>query len=89
LQHHTDIAGVTGCHRHLQLRRLVASDADHIVARREVTIKATSRSDPMHWYAVDGYIGVDVGSKGANRTKNVESTQALCDRAVLLCDRLL
>ena len=89
LQHHTDVAGLTGRDRHLELRGRVAGDADNILARREVAIKATSRSDPMHRCAVDGYIGVDVSSERANRTKNVESTHATGDRDFLLCDRLV
>ena len=89
MQHNADVASLTGCQGHLQRRSLVAGNADHILARREVTIKAGSLSDPMHWNAIYGYVVVDVGTKRTDRTKNVEPAHAIGDGAFLSRARLL
>jgi hypothetical protein len=59
----------------------VAGNANHILTRREVAVKAGSRSEAMHWNAIDGDIVHDVRAKRTDGTKNVEPAHAIADRA--------
>src|SRR5215472_8520710 len=89
MQHDADVTCLTGCQGHHQRRSLVASNADQILARTEVTIKAGSWGEPVHWHAIDGDIVVDVSAKSTDGTKNVEPAHAIGDRAFLWRYRLL
>jgi len=67
----------------------VAGNADHVLARRKVTIKAGSWSEAMDCNAIDGDVVVDVRAKRTDGAKDVEPAHAIADRAFLWRAQLL